>query len=236
MERHRQTFNQVMSHFKYSAKRVSEWSGIEPTKLSKFRRGRRDLEAGEFLSLISSLPYEAQKYFWENFLGENLPTVEDFAKLRVKKILTEIAQQLTTEKVLSATGNLSEVVPKSWWSTVPQDSFLNSGGFVSLSFKARTRLANLLKVAAQLQGLTPDQFASLCRPGDKDFLAFYRNLLIPNQDLEFNLDELLPFLPYLPEVTTWRSDSPVITQGVYKGTTSDLIRLLESDGLKSLSI
>lgn len=61
---HREIFNQLLTKFKYSAKQVSTWSSLGESRLSRFRTGKLDLEAGEFFHLLESLPQEAQDYFW----------------------------------------------------------------------------------------------------------------------------------------------------------------------------
>lgn len=64
MNWHRELFNDVLSRFRYSAKQVSIWSGVHESRLSRFRNGKLDLEAGEFFHLLKSMPQEAQNYFW----------------------------------------------------------------------------------------------------------------------------------------------------------------------------
>jgi hypothetical protein len=49
MSQHREIFNQLLLAFDYSAKQVSEWTGIHESRLSRFRTGKLDLSAGEFL-------------------------------------------------------------------------------------------------------------------------------------------------------------------------------------------
>lgn len=64
MNQHREIFNQLMTVFGYSAKQVSAWSNVGESRLSRFRRSKLDLEAGEFFHMLESLPQEAQDYFW----------------------------------------------------------------------------------------------------------------------------------------------------------------------------
>ncbi len=69
---HRQTFNYMLSRFGYSAKQIAGWSGIHESRISRFRNGKLDLETGEFLQLLQSMPEEAQSCFWQHLLGKSL--------------------------------------------------------------------------------------------------------------------------------------------------------------------
>ncbi len=64
MSQHREIFNQLLLAFDYSAKQVSGWTGIHQSRLSRFRTGKLDLEAGEFFSLLTCMPKEFQDSFW----------------------------------------------------------------------------------------------------------------------------------------------------------------------------
>ncbi|BAZ69410.1 hypothetical protein ACE1AT_28495 [Pelatocladus sp. BLCC-F211] len=64
MSQHREIFNQLLLAFDYSAKQVSAWTGIHESRLSRFRTGKLDLEAGEFFSLLACMPKEFQDSFW----------------------------------------------------------------------------------------------------------------------------------------------------------------------------
>lgn len=64
MSRHRDIFNQLMLACDYSAKQVSAWTGIHESRLSRFRTGKLDLEAGEFFALLSKKPSYFQDSFW----------------------------------------------------------------------------------------------------------------------------------------------------------------------------
>jgi len=69
---HRQTFNYLLSKFGYSAKQIGIWSGIHESRISRFRNGKLDLEAGELMQMLQSLPEEAQSYFWDHLLSKSL--------------------------------------------------------------------------------------------------------------------------------------------------------------------
>lgn len=64
MSQHREIFNQLLLAFDYSAKQVSAWTGVHQSRLSRFRTGKLDLEAGEFFSLLGCMPKEFQDNFW----------------------------------------------------------------------------------------------------------------------------------------------------------------------------
>lgn len=64
MDQHRQIFNQLLLAFGYSAKEVSAKAGINESRLSRFRTGKLDLEAGEFFRLLECFPEEFQEQFW----------------------------------------------------------------------------------------------------------------------------------------------------------------------------
>lgn len=67
MGRHREIFNQLLLASGYSAREVSSWTGINESRLSRFRTGKLDLEAGEFFDLLACCPTEFQERFWINF-------------------------------------------------------------------------------------------------------------------------------------------------------------------------
>ncbi len=64
MSQHREIFNQLLLVFDYSAKQVSLWTEIHESRLSRFRTGKLDLEAGEFFDLLARMPKEFQDGFW----------------------------------------------------------------------------------------------------------------------------------------------------------------------------
>lgn len=64
MSQHREIFNQLLLAFDYSAKQVSEWTGIHESRLSRFRTSKLDLEAGEFFRLLAQMPKDFQDSFW----------------------------------------------------------------------------------------------------------------------------------------------------------------------------
>lgn len=67
MDQHREIFNQLLLASGYSAKEVSGWAGINESRLSRFRTGKLDLEAGEFFRLLECFPKDFQDRFWAKF-------------------------------------------------------------------------------------------------------------------------------------------------------------------------
>jgi hypothetical protein len=72
MSQHREIFNQLLLAFNYSAKQVSDWTGIHQSRLSRFRTGKLDLEAGEFFSLLTCMPKDFQDTFWLKIRTEEM--------------------------------------------------------------------------------------------------------------------------------------------------------------------
>ncbi len=72
MSQHREIFNQLLLAFDYSAKQVSAWTGVHQSRLSRFRTGKLDLEAGEFFSLLACMPKEFQDSFWLKIRTEEM--------------------------------------------------------------------------------------------------------------------------------------------------------------------
>ena len=72
MSQHREIFNQLLLAFGYSAKQVSTWTGVHQSRLSRFRTGKLDLEAGEFFSLLACMPKEFQDNFWLKIRTEEM--------------------------------------------------------------------------------------------------------------------------------------------------------------------
>ena len=68
-ERYREIFNQLKnsSNFRYTNKQIAKWSGFDPSKLSRFFSGKRDLNAGEFFYLLECMPEEFQQEFWSRY-------------------------------------------------------------------------------------------------------------------------------------------------------------------------
>lgn len=65
-DRYRQIFNSLknQSKFCYTNKQIADWTGFDPSKVSRFLTGKRDLTAGEFFYLLESMPEEFQQEFW----------------------------------------------------------------------------------------------------------------------------------------------------------------------------
>lgn len=97
MDRHRQVFNRVLEASKYLAKEVSDWTGIDKSKISRFRSGKLDLGAGEFFDLLERCPEDFQAAFWIEFRNaekgknwrslvmEAAPQEEETLRLLVKR-------------------------------------------------------------------------------------------------------------------------------------------------------
>ncbi|HEY9748565.1 MAG TPA: hypothetical protein V6C63_07795 [Allocoleopsis sp.] len=99
MNQHREIFNQLLTKFGYSAKQVSVWSGLHVSRLSRFRTGKLDLEAGEFFHTLESLPQEAQDYFWSQKQLKSLSIKEliataTFDEIVAADLLNAIASSL----------------------------------------------------------------------------------------------------------------------------------------------
>ncbi len=97
-ELHREAFNQMLEEFGYAGKEISKWSGLHPSKISRFHNGKTDLEAGEFFHLLRSCPPEAQDYFWKKFLSKSfsfeqlVATMDDSQVARMLHILGDYMQ------------------------------------------------------------------------------------------------------------------------------------------------
>jgi hypothetical protein len=70
---HRKAFNNLLVDFGYTAKEVALLSGMNESKISRFRNGKLDLEMGELLEILQKMPEDAQSYFWEHLLGRSIP-------------------------------------------------------------------------------------------------------------------------------------------------------------------
>ncbi len=91
---YREIFNQLLSLFGYSGKQVAVWAGVHESKISRFRTGKLDLEAGEFFQMLQSMPEEAQSYFWEQMLGRAVSAeqlVKGMDDSQIRQLLLAIA-------------------------------------------------------------------------------------------------------------------------------------------------
>lgn len=71
MSQHREIFNELLTSFGYSGREVSSWIGVSESRISRFRTGKLDLEAGEFFRLLACFPKEFQDSFWARFHSRN---------------------------------------------------------------------------------------------------------------------------------------------------------------------
>lgn len=99
MNWHRELFNDVLSRFRYSAKQVSIWSGVHESRLSRFRNGKLDLEAGEFFHLLESMPQEAQDYFW---------THKKLRESSLEQMVSVMTPAQLSQLLVMIAGNLSK--------------------------------------------------------------------------------------------------------------------------------
>lgn len=79
-DRHQKIFNQLLSDFNYKATEVSEWTGLHVSRLSRFRNGKVDLEAGELFEMLAKMPPGFQTRFWSEFSGNKLPEIKDLVE------------------------------------------------------------------------------------------------------------------------------------------------------------
>lgn len=66
LSRYREIFNWIknQSKYNYTNKQIADWSGVDPSKISRFLTGKRDLKAGDFFCLLESMPEAFQEQFW----------------------------------------------------------------------------------------------------------------------------------------------------------------------------
>ena len=108
MNQHREIFNKLLRKFGYSAKQVCAWSNLHESRLSRFRTGKLDLEAGEFFGLLESLPQEAQEFFWSQKKLKSLSMKEiiataTFDEMVAADILNAIASSLRASNANNST-------------------------------------------------------------------------------------------------------------------------------------
>lgn len=61
---YREAFNKTLEMFEIRASDLSERSGVDPSRLSKFRNGHHDLRSGALANLINALPSDARAYYY----------------------------------------------------------------------------------------------------------------------------------------------------------------------------
>jgi hypothetical protein len=106
-DRHREIFNQLLSDFNYKATEVSDWTGMHVSRISRFRNGKLDLEAGELFEMLAAMPQGFQSRFWCEFRGQELPNIKDVIEQadfqQLADGLTVLARRLSTK-----TGNFTD--------------------------------------------------------------------------------------------------------------------------------
>jgi hypothetical protein len=108
MSQHREIFNQLLLAFDYSAKQVSEWTGIHESRLSRFRTGKLDLSAGEFFTLLAQMPQDFQDGFWSKIRNHDEPSWRTRILSASHSEVEEILKGLTEQWVNTAdTGKLA---------------------------------------------------------------------------------------------------------------------------------
>ncbi len=79
-DRYRQIFTELKNspNFHYTNKQISELTGFDPSKLSRFFNRKRDLNAGEFFYLLECMPTAFQEEFWSSY-NPNRSAIVDLA-------------------------------------------------------------------------------------------------------------------------------------------------------------
>lgn len=252
---HRDVFIELLKlpKFSYTGKQMSEWSGLDPSKISRFLNKQRDLKAGEFRRLLSSMPREFREEYPISF--SNVPPaktsqasllthLDELAAIKARELLETaikhsrtLSNTLASAKALKSAGIHSELeaLGAGGWinhhedlPTINTPESYNNDSLMDLSYTARVRLSNWLKAASRTYGKTNTQFGELCCRGNKECTLLYASLLRVNQEVKFTRNALLPFLAYLPQVLGWRDENPIVDEmEKYQGTVDDLIDLLE---------
>ena len=240
---HRDVFIELLKlpKFAYTGKQMSEWSGLDPSKISRFLNKQRDLKAGEFRRLLSSMPREFREEYPISF--SNVPPaktsqasllahIEELAAIKAKELLEAAIKQTRPLSKVQTAAKAKESgesnTPSGWldsenWMEL-QEEMQESNPFeerkddlplLDLSYTARVRLSNWIRTASQIHGQTDSQFGALCCRGDKECTFLYASLLRVNQEVKFTPNALLPLIAYLPRVFGWRGergDTPMVDE------------------------
>jgi hypothetical protein len=95
-------FNKVNKAFNYSGVQIAQWSGLEPSLISRFLNGKSDISVSKFFRLIRSMPQEFQEAFWEQTLGlENERELLQSKRLPWSALISE-ASYGDIEEILNA--------------------------------------------------------------------------------------------------------------------------------------
>lgn len=122
MSQHWEILNQLLVEFSYQAKQVCVWSGLHESRLSRFRKGKLDLEAGEFFQRLESLPQEAQDYFWSQ---KKLREVS-IKELPIKELIAAVAldESAIAELLSAIASNLRANNSSNFSNTLREEALL----------------------------------------------------------------------------------------------------------------
>ncbi len=102
--------DQTLKHFGITGKSISAESGVSQQMISNFRRGQQRIYTDSLEKILSALPVEAQKYFYQLLVGQILqpcsPSVLDSLSqmdpVELAKLLNAIADQLVDQQKITA--------------------------------------------------------------------------------------------------------------------------------------
>ncbi len=101
MGKHQEVFNELLTEFGYSGRDVSNLAGINESRISRFRNGKLDLEAGEFFYMLERFPKEFRDKFWAKFVvvrGSWRALIMSADHEDMEEILLLLAEQYSTLK------------------------------------------------------------------------------------------------------------------------------------------
>lgn len=100
---YRAAFNKTLCKFGITAKSLSVQASVQERQVSLFRNGK-DLMANTFFDLVSAMPPEAQRHFFELLLGESLKAqtpdleqvVEEATSVQIGQLLKAIGSKMSS--------------------------------------------------------------------------------------------------------------------------------------------
>lgn len=109
-------FDRTLNHFEISGKWLSEQSGVSQQMISGFRRNQQRIYSDSMEKLVLSLPFEAQKFFFESLLGaavdprlaELEDVVEEADSDQIANLLNAIASRISAPR--KSTDELKEKI------------------------------------------------------------------------------------------------------------------------------